>query len=109
MKGGKVERLQVPLGPKLMLGICSLSVLEPCMRHCLSLFLCMAVRQCYGKRRDLQMDNLRGLLGFRRMGRVLNAWIKELCRVRKGVDGRIDEGVLRWRGWREIVLPRESV
>ena len=31
------------------------SVLESCMRHCLCLFLCMAVRQCYGKRRrDLE-------------------------------------------------------
>ena len=29
--------------------------LEPCMRHCLCLFLCMAVRECYGKRRrDLE-------------------------------------------------------
>ena len=25
--------------------------LESCMKHCLYLFLCMAVRQCYGKRR----------------------------------------------------------
>ena len=43
--------LQVPLGPKLILWICSLSVLESCIRHCLYLFLCMAVRQCYGRRR----------------------------------------------------------
>ena len=28
-------RLQVPLGPKLMLWICSLSVLESCMKNCL--------------------------------------------------------------------------
>ena len=28
--------------------------------------------------------------------RVPNARIRELCRVRKGVDERIDEGVLRW-------------
>ena len=46
--------LQVPSGPWLMLGICS--VLEFCMKHCLCLFLCMAVRQCYGKkRRDLEL------------------------------------------------------
>ena len=44
------------------------------------------------------MDNLRGLLGIKRMDRVLNAWIRELCRVTKGVDERIDEGVLRWFG-----------
>ena len=42
------------------------------------------------------MDNLRGMLGIRRMGRVLNARIKELCGVRKGLDERIDEGVLQW-------------
>ena len=44
------------------------------------------------------MDNLRRLLGIRRMGRVPNALIKELCRVRKGVDEWIYEGVLRWFG-----------
>ena len=42
------------------------------------------------------MDNLRGLLGIRRMDRVLNARKRELCRVRKGLDERIDDGVLRW-------------
>ena len=76
-----------------MLGICSLSVLESCIRHCLCLFLCMAVRQCYGmRRRDLiravQMDNIRGLLGIRRMYRVSNARVRKLCRVRKGLDQR---------------------
>ena len=40
----------------------------------------------------VQMGNLRGLLGIRRMDRVPNAWIKELCRVRKGLNQRIDEG-----------------
>ena len=44
------------------------------------------------------MDNLRGLLGIRRMGRIPNARIRELFRVTKGVDERIDEGVLRWFG-----------
>ena len=52
------------------------------------MFLCMAV----------QMDNLRGLLGIRRIGRVLNARIRELCEVKKGLDERIDEGVLQWFG-----------
>ena len=42
------------------------------------------------------MDNLRGLLGIRRMDIVPNAWIRELCRVMKGVDKRIDESVLYW-------------
>ena len=45
--------------------------------------------------RAVQMDTLRGFLGIRRMDRVSNAWIRELCGVRKGLDERIDEGVLR--------------
>ena len=86
-----------------MLRICSFSMLEFCMRHCLYLYLCMGVRQLYGRRRgyrirDVQMDNLRGLLGIRRMDRVPNARIRKLSGVRKGVHKRIDEGVLRWLG-----------
>ena len=46
----------------------------------------------------VQMDNLRGLLGIRRMDKVLNARIRQLCRVTKGVKEKIDEGVLRWLG-----------
>ena len=41
------------------------------------------------------MDNLRGLLGIRRMDRVLNARIRKLCRVKKSLDERNDEGLLR--------------
>ena len=41
------------------------------------------------------MDNLRGLLGIRRMDRVTNARIRELLKVRKGLDERVYEGVLR--------------
>ena len=48
--------------------------------------------------RAVEMDNLRGFLGIRRMDRVSNARIRELCRVKKGLDKRIDEGVLRWFG-----------
>ena len=51
--------------------------------------------------RAVQMDNLRGLLGIRRMDRVQNARIRELCGVTKGVDERFDEGVLRWLGNKE--------
>ena len=39
----------------------------------------------------VQMDNLRGLLGIRRMGKFPNVWIKDVCGVKKGVDERIDE------------------
>ena len=41
------------------------------------------------------MDNLRGFLGIRRMDRVHNAHISVLCAVAKGIDERIDEGILR--------------
>ena len=54
------------------------------MKHCLYLFLCMAVIQYYGKKRRsrvraVQMNNLRGLLGIRRMDRISNARIRESC------------------------------
>ena len=35
--------------------------------------------------RDVQMNNVRGLLGIRKMDRVPNALIRELCGVTKGV------------------------
>ena len=44
--------------------------------------------------RVVQVDNIRSLLGIRKMDKVLNAWIMELCRVRKGMDKKIDKGVL---------------
>ena len=44
----------------------------------------------------IYMDNLRDLLGIRRIDKVPNAQIRKFCGVTKGVDGRIDEGVLRW-------------
>ena len=44
------------------------------------------------------MDNLRGLLGTRRMDKVPNSRIRQLCGVTKGVDKKIDKGVLRWFG-----------
>ena len=59
------------------------------------------------------MWNLKGLLGIRRMDRVLNGRIRELC----GVTKRVYEGLMRvfsgglaiWRGWRREVLLRESM
>ena len=63
--------------------------------------------------RAVQIDNLRGLLGIRRIDRVQNAQIRELCRVKKGLRETIDEGGLQglviWRGWRVIELPRKSM
>ena len=46
----------------------------------------------------VEMDDPRGLLGIRRTDRVPNARIRELCEVKKGLDERIEEGVLRWFG-----------
>ena len=37
------------------------------------------------------MGNFRGLLGIRRMDKVINAWIRQLCGVTKGVDEKNDE------------------
>ena len=48
--------------------------------------------------RAVQMDNPRELLGIRRMYRVSKPWIKELCGLKKGLDERVDEGLLRWFG-----------
>ena len=48
--------------------------------------------------RAVHMDNLKGFLGIRRMYRVPNARIRDLFGVTKGVDERIDEGVLWWLG-----------
>ena len=41
------------------------------------------------------MDNIRSLLGIRRMDKILNALVRKLWEVTKGVDERI-EGVLQW-------------
>ena len=48
--------------------------------------------------KDVQVDNLRGLLSIRRMDRVLNAWIKGFCRVAKLVNEMIDKNYLQWFG-----------
>ena len=48
--------------------------------------------------RAVQMNIFRGLLGIRRMDKVPNARIRQLCGGTKGVDENIDEVVLRWLG-----------
>ena len=45
--------------------------------------------------RAVQRDSLRGLLGIRRMDKDPKARLRELCGVTKGVDERINEGVLQ--------------
>ena len=46
----------------------------------------------------MRMGNLRGLLGITRMDWLPSVWIRELCGVTKGVDGRIHKGVIRLFG-----------
>ena len=45
----------------------------------------------------VQMDNLRELLGIRRIDRDPSERIREFCGVKKGLE-KIDKGVLRWFG-----------
>ena len=40
--------------------------------------------------RAVQMDNIRGLLGIRRIDRFLNPQVRELCGRKKGLDERKD-------------------
>ena len=35
---------------------------------------------------------------IRRIDRIQNVWERELCKVKKGLDERIDEGKLQWFG-----------
>ena len=93
----------MPSGPWLMLGICSLS--ELVLHEALLVPVIMygsdtKLRKEKERSRvmGVKMDNLRGLLGIRRMDRVPNAWIRELCGVKKHLDENIDEDVLRWFG-----------
>src|SRR5678816_3860301 len=44
----------------------------------------------------VQMDNHRGMLGVKRINKIRNERIRELCGVKKGVNERINESTLRW-------------
>ena len=82
--------LQVPSNPRLMQGVCSLSMLS-----CYTLYWSETVVWREKERfriRVVQMDNLRSLLGISKMDRVSNAWIREFC----GVAKEVDERILRW-------------
>ena len=79
------------LSPKLILGIWSL-----CPRILHETFLVSVLTYASetmlweekerSRTNAVQMDNLRGLLGIRRMNRVLNVRTMELCGVMKGVE-----------------------
>ena len=47
------------------------------------------------------MDSLRGRLGIRRMDRVPNVQVREMCGVTKEVRERIDKSAFRWFGYIE--------
>ena len=55
------------------------------------------------------MDNLRGLLGIRRMYEVPNARITELRGVMKGLMKVFSDGSDMWRGWRMTGLLRRCM
>ena len=65
--------------------------------------------------RSVQMDNLKGLLVIRRMDKVPNARIRQLCGLTKGVDEKIaggkafSDGSAMWREWRMTGLLRECM
>ena len=56
------------------------------------------LREKESRIRAVQMNYFRVLLDIRRMDKEQNVRIKQLCGVTKGVDEKIDEGVLRWFG-----------
>ena len=68
----------------------------------------MEVRLCYGwsskksRIRAVHMDNLRGLLCIRNINRILNAEVRKLSGVKKGVGERNDESGLWWSGILEV-------
>ena len=58
------------------------------------------------------MDNLKGLLDIRRMDRVPNARIMELCGVTNGMKVLMkvfSDGSAMWREWRMIGMLRRSM
>ena len=74
-----------------MLGICSLSVLVLHETFLVPVFIYSSETMLWKEKersrvRAVQMDNLRGLVGIRRMDIVPNAWKRELRKVKNGLD-----------------------
>ena len=59
--------------------------------------------------RAIQMDKIRGLLGIRRMNKVWNAQIRQLCRVTEVLMKLSSDGSAMWREMRMSGLIRGSV
>ena len=51
------------------------------------------------------MDNLRGLLGVRKIYKISSEWVRELCRVTKGVY----DGTEERRFWHTEVMDKSSI
>src|ERR1700755_231052 len=45
-----------------------------------------------------EMKGLRAICGLRKVDRIRNERIREMCRWKRGIVGRAEEGVLRWFG-----------
>ena len=60
--------------------------------------------------RAVQIDNLRGFLGTRRIYKLPNVRIRLLCGVKKGIDERLVKsffgGSAMGRGWLKVRFPR---
>ena len=56
----------------------------------------MVVRQLYGRIRVVHMVELRALIGIRRRDKILNALIRELYGVTKGMNRRTAKSILWW-------------
>ena len=79
-----------------MLGVYNLNMQKYCIGAVLYMFWCgnetMLLKEKEKSRiRALQIDNLKAFISVRRINRMSNQWVRELCRVMKGVDERTNE------------------
>ena len=60
---------------------------------------CMVWDRTYrSKVQAVQMDNLRSVLGVKKIDKIRNEFIRTVCGVEKGINERVNESVLRWFG-----------
>ena len=84
------------VGLWLMLGVCSFecsralheTLLVPVLMYVSETMIWMEEER--SRIRAVQIDKIRSLLGIRRIDRVPNALIREMCGMAKGGDERID-------------------
>ena len=86
----------MPSGSLLMLGICNLTLLHETLLVPILIYgnEKMLWKKERSRIRAVKMDNPREILDIRRMDRIPNALIRELCGVKKGLDERIDGSIL---------------